>query len=231
MRSVISISAAAARRRKASRVAVIVSGAWSSSRSQTRATSASSVSCDATASKYPIGSKDSAVGISASNNIRFTQLTPSVAQSRRKLAPERQLPKVRAIGNSKPRAGGGETDVAGICDGESGPCGNALNHRDAGYVQALQPVDKAVELRFVGDAIIPVGELTELRDVGARDKSLAAGAAEHSDADATVSVNRGTGGSEPVVHRPGHRVACPWPIKLNMGHCAGNTQCHLSVAR
>ena len=45
-------------------------------------------------------------------------------------------------------------------------------------MQALQPVDKAVELRFVGDAIMPVGELTELRDVGARDKSLAAGAAE-----------------------------------------------------
>ena len=106
MRSAISTSAEHARRRKVSRVAAIVSGACPSNRLQSRATSASSASCGTTASRYPIGSNDSAVGISASNNIRFTQLTPSVAQSRRRLAAERQLPRLRAIGtpNRAPEA-------------------------------------------------------------------------------------------------------------------------------
>ena len=45
-------------------------------------------------------------------------------------------------------------------------------------------IDKAIESCFVGDAIVPVGELAKLRNVGAGDKSLAASAAEHSDADA-----------------------------------------------
>src|SRR5262249_9130179 len=97
----------------------------------------------------------------------------------------------------------GNTNVAGICDGASGPDREALNHRDTGYAQAFQPLDKAVELHLVRHAIIPAGELAELRNVGPRDKSLAAGAAKHSDADTAIFIDRATGRGETVVHSHG----------------------------
>jgi hypothetical protein len=86
MRSAISTSGAIARRRNVSRVAAIVSG------QQTVAEPLDFpierlLRYDRL--QYPIGSSDSACGISASSNILFTQLTPSVAQSRRRLAAER----------------------------------------------------------------------------------------------------------------------------------------------
>src|SRR5262249_42724572 len=51
---------------------------------------------------------------------------------------------------------------------------------------------------------------------GARDKSLAATAAKHSDADTAIFINRRTGCGEAVVHCPGHRVARPGSIELDM---------------
>ena len=76
--------------------------------------------------------------------------------------------------NPEPRTGGGDTDIAGIRDGEAGPDREAFDHGDAGYAQALQRVDKAIEPRFVSDAIVAVGELAELRNIGAGDKGVAA---------------------------------------------------------
>jgi hypothetical protein len=102
----------------------------------------------------------------------------------------------------------------------AGPDREAFDHGDAGYAQALQRFNKAIELRFIGDAIVPADKLPELGNIG--DESLADSAAEHTDRDADVSINLRTGRGEPVVHR--HRVARPWPVEQNTGHCAGNTR-------
>ena len=113
---------------------------------------------------------------------------------------------------------------------EPGPDRETFYHRDAGNAQALQRVDKAVELRFVGKAIVPAGEVAELRNVSASNKSLAASATEHGDPYMAILVDRRAGCGETVVHRPGHRVARPRPIELNVRHFASNAQRHLSVA-
>jgi hypothetical protein len=110
------------------------------------------------------------------------------------------------------------------------PDREAFHDCDARYAQALQRIDIAVEPCFVGNAVIPVGELAELRNIGAGDKSFAPSAPEHSDADTAIFVNRGAGCAESVVHRPGHRVARPWPIEQNVRDGIGNMQCYLSVA-
>ena len=82
-------------------------------------------------------SSELADGISASSNILFTQLTPSVAQSRRRLAAERQLPKVRAIGtpNRAPEAAIRISQTFAMA--RPGPDREAFHHCDAGYAQAL----------------------------------------------------------------------------------------------
>ena len=64
-----------------------------------------------------------------------------------------------------------------------------------------------VELGARSQGVLARAEPRELRDVGAGDERLAAGAAEHEHAEAGVRVHALAGVDERFVHVPGHGVA------------------------
>ncbi len=73
--------------------------------------------------------------------------------------------------------------------------------------QRLDRGEVALHLAFVGDAVLAGAERLELRDVGAGDERLAAGAAEHRDAQVRLGTHACADFAELLVHVPGHGVA------------------------
>ena len=88
------------------------------------------------------------------------------------------MPSVRAIGMPNADSGVADAQVARERDRAPAARGDALDLRDRRLGHALEPVEHGVEPRLVCDAVLRGREVCELRDVGAGDEGLAAGAAQ-----------------------------------------------------
>ena len=93
------------------------------------------------------------------------------------------------------------------------PCTCAI----VGLVTRSSRSSDAVEPLFVLDAVLAVAEALELRDVGAGDERLAAGAAQDQHAERGVGVDAIAGVDERLVHLPRHRVARLGPVEGERG--------------
>jgi hypothetical protein len=76
-----------------------------------------------------------------------------------------------------------------------------------GLGDARDAAEEFVGVALVAQAVVAAREGEELRDVGAGDERLAAGAAQHEDAHGVVAVDLVADLAEAAVHVPGHRVA------------------------
>src|SRR5205807_8294004 len=91
--------------------------------------------------------------------------------------------------DAKARVVAGDPEVADVGDVDAGAQAVAADHREHRLVERLQP-----RLRGLGDLLVALHRLLaralvlELRDVGAGDERLVAGAGEHHHADLAVSV-------------------------------------------
>ena len=158
--------------------------------------------------------------------MRLTQERPSVALSRRRLAGERTLPSVRAIGTPKRAPLAAQAQVAGIRDRQPAADRPAFDDGDGGHAQSFESGDVAVDFLLVGDAVLAGFELAELLDVGAGDERLAAGAAQQGEAERGVAVDRLAGGGEVVIHAPGHGVARGRAVEGDARDWAVHLQAH-----
>src|SRR5262249_14373326 len=114
---------------------------------------------------------------------------------------------------AKSRVGCRNPQVATGGDRTSAAGSDAFDLRDGRLRQTLEPVERAIQSLLVGDSIVAASKALELRDVGAGDEGVAAGAAQDEHADRVGRVDVVAGSDERVVHLPGHRVACFGPVK------------------
>ena len=109
--------------------------------------------------------------------------------------------------DAEARVGRGDAQVACKRDRAAAAGGHALHLRDGRLGHPLEPIEHAIEPLLVLHAVVSIGEVLKLCDVGAGDERLAAGAAQHQDAQRRVAVDALAGVDERLVHLPRHGVA------------------------
>ena len=144
--------------------------------------------------------------------MRVTRLWPSVAVRRRRLAGDRQLPRVRAIGTPK-RAPACATRMSqALAMARPPPTAQPSITATVGTRHALQPGDVALDAGLVGDAV-RAREADELLDVRAGHEGLAAGAPQDGDAHGRVGLDPRQALRQRLVHREGDGVARGRPVE------------------
>src|ERR1700730_15040478 len=111
-------------------------------------------------------------------------------------------------GEAEARLRGRDTNIADGRDGEAAAHGKALDLGDDGLAHALEASGTPLALALVLDALLGGPEALELADIGAGYEGFATRPAQHEQPDGVVGVHLLGGLVEPLVHVPGHRIAC-----------------------
>src|SRR4051812_17652191 len=109
------------------------------------------------------------------------------------------------------------------------PMANPSTTARVGTGRGFDAADVVLHLRLIGDAVLTAVEGLELRDIGARNEGLAAGAAKHRNAQPILAADARACFAELFVHSPGHGIARRRPVEDDRGDIAGTAVAHLSV--